>query len=240
MKALRLELYQETACYKKPFAFKVGETYPLPPYSTVKGWLHALLEAEQLIPMHLSVQGNYEAKMLDYQAHYFAKKPQSDEFPLILAGLPGVQEHEFVDMTQMPLYVHLLYNVHLLLHVVAEESVLKQLAERIVHADSHLSLGRWEDLVRVDKVELVDINPIDVPMESAYDAYVPMEMLPLKVRSIPYRLNWVYEIRNGTRRWRTVEVGYVPKGKTFNPGSKVWKDEKGSLVFLYPEIEFKG
>ena len=35
MKILKLKLFQETACYKKPFAFKVAETYPLPPYSTV-------------------------------------------------------------------------------------------------------------------------------------------------------------------------------------------------------------
>lgn len=35
MKILRLKLFQESACYKKPFAFKVAETYPLPPYSTI-------------------------------------------------------------------------------------------------------------------------------------------------------------------------------------------------------------
>lgn len=35
MKVLKLKLFQETACYKKPFAFKVAETYPLPPYSTI-------------------------------------------------------------------------------------------------------------------------------------------------------------------------------------------------------------
>ena len=239
MKALRLELYQETACYKKPFAFKVGETYPLPPYSTVKGWLHALLEAEQLIPMHLSVQGNYEAKMLDYQAHYFAKKQQSDEFPLILAGLPGVQDHDFADMTRMPLYVHLLYNVHLLLHVVAEESILDRLAERIIQADCHLSLGRWEDLVRVDNVELVDVRPVDAPAVTEYDAYIPAEMLDEAIPSIPYRLSWTYDIRGNTRRWHTVDVGYVPKGTSIQPG-EAWIDERGSLAFLFPEIEIEG
>lgn len=65
MKVLRLKLFQETACYKKPLAFKVGETYPLPPYATVKGWAHALLSADQLIPMRVSVQGGYEAKIMD-------------------------------------------------------------------------------------------------------------------------------------------------------------------------------
>ncbi|REJ22523.1 CRISPR-associated protein Cas5, partial [Caldibacillus debilis] len=30
MKALRIKAFQETACYTKPFANKVTETYPLP------------------------------------------------------------------------------------------------------------------------------------------------------------------------------------------------------------------
>ncbi|KPC99014.1 CRISPR-associated protein [Geobacillus sp. BCO2] len=77
MKALRLKLFQETACYKKPFASKVAETYPLPPYSTVKGMIHALLRADRFIPMRLSVQGEYEAKLLDYQRHYFLKNEMS-------------------------------------------------------------------------------------------------------------------------------------------------------------------
>ncbi len=60
MAVLRLKLFQETACYKKPLAFKVSETYPLPPYSTVKGMLHALVDATEFIPMRISVQGTYD------------------------------------------------------------------------------------------------------------------------------------------------------------------------------------
>ena len=46
MNIIKLKLFQETACYKKPFAFKVAETYPLPPYSTVIGMLHKVLQAQ--------------------------------------------------------------------------------------------------------------------------------------------------------------------------------------------------
>ncbi|OUM88540.1 MAG: type I-B CRISPR-associated protein Cas5 [Bacillus thermozeamaize] len=237
MKALRLGLFQETACYKKPFAFKVGETYPLPPYSTVKGWLHALLGAEQLIPMHLSIQGSYEAKMLDYQAHYFVKEQQSNEFPLILDGLPGIQEYQFSDMTQMPLYVHLLYRVKLLIHVVTEEAILHRLIQQVETASTHFSLGRWEDLVRVDEYGLVDLEELSESKENSYDAYVPVDKLSFETQSIPYRLNWTYEIRNGVRHWRTVDVGYVPKGTTFDPGDLL-VDDHGELVFLFPEIDF--
>ena len=55
MRALRLDLFQETACYKKPFALKISETYPLPPYSTVNGMLHKLLDAKEYIPINICI-----------------------------------------------------------------------------------------------------------------------------------------------------------------------------------------
>ena len=48
MKALRLDLFQETACYRKHFAIKISETYPLPPYSTINGLLHRILDAKNI------------------------------------------------------------------------------------------------------------------------------------------------------------------------------------------------
>ena len=69
MKILKLKLFQETACYKKPFAFKVAETYPLPPFSTVIGMFHKILDAKsgEYFPMNISIQGNYESIFSNYQ-----------------------------------------------------------------------------------------------------------------------------------------------------------------------------
>lgn len=74
MKALRLDLFQETACYRKPFAIKISETYPLPPYSTINGLLHRILDAKEYIPMRISIQGDYESLVNEYQTTYFYKK----------------------------------------------------------------------------------------------------------------------------------------------------------------------
>lgn len=73
MKLLRLKFFQETACYQKPFAYKVGETYPLAPFSTVKGMLHAVLDAKEYIPMNLSIQGQSETMLIDYQKSIFIR-----------------------------------------------------------------------------------------------------------------------------------------------------------------------
>lgn len=237
MRALRFRLFQETACYKKPFAFKVGETYPLPPYSTVKGWLHALLGAQTLIPMHISIQGDYEGKILDYQAHYFIKSRNSNELPLVMDGLSNTQ-YDFKDMTQMPLYVHLLYNVQLVIHVVSKVDVLEQLKWKIENLDFYQSLGRWEDLVRIDGCRFVDLSELRTEKIISNNVYIPLEQMEhylFPKTFIPYRLNWIYEIRNDVRKWSTVDVGYVPKGISFEAGEALMDDD-GELVFLFPTL----
>ena len=71
MKALKLGLYQETVCYKKPYAFKVTETYPLPPYSTVIGFLHNVINATEYNPMRMEylqhiIQQDFIIKMMQH------------------------------------------------------------------------------------------------------------------------------------------------------------------------------
>ncbi|MBO8172640.1 MAG: type I-B CRISPR-associated protein Cas5 [Bacillaceae bacterium] len=224
MNALRLRLFQETACYKRPVAFKVGETYPLPPYSTVKGMLHAILEANEFIPMKLSIQGSYESKMIDYQRHYFFKKKNVSEFPLVIDGL-GSTSYSYEHMTTMPIYMHLLYHVKLVIHVQAEEEILAEI-EKQLKEGFPISLGRWEDLVRIDDCKRVNLEPlsdndyVDIPL----DMYVPTESNIDHDPGIPYRLNWKYEIKQGVRQWEKIDSQYLQKGVVLE-GSDVWMDE---------------
>ena len=141
MKALRLDLFQETACYRKPFAIKISETYPLPPYSTINGLLHRILDAKEYIPMRISIQGDYESLVNEYQTTYFYKKNT---------------------VTKMPMNQHLLLNVKLIVHINAEDSVLDKLYDRIKNLDEFLSLGRREDLLRIDDVQFVELNEYEV------------------------------------------------------------------------------
>ena len=151
MRLLRLKNYQETACYQKPFAFKVGETYPLAPFSTIKAMLHAVLEANEYIPMNISIQGKSESMMIDYVKKYMYKKATA-QMPLNLTGLGYDIEPQ--NVTAMPMYVHLLYNVEHIIHIDAESTVLEQLYERLSTPNQTLSLGRWEDL-SADKMKVI-------------------------------------------------------------------------------------
>lgn len=228
MKVLRLKMFQETACYKKPYAQKVSETYPLPPFSTVKGMLHSILEAESFIPMKLCIQGNYETIINNYQTHYFFKKDKTTEFALTLDGL-GIPR-ELLDITTMPIYRHLLYNVQLIIFVQAEENILEQLQQKILHS-THLSLGRWEDIVRVDECKIVDLEGVE-EAELKLDAFVPVRFLGDDT-FIPYRLNWKYRIIDGVRVWDKIEAGYVQKGQAIEANEGLWIDDEETAVFFH-------
>lgn len=55
MKAIKLHCFQNLVNYKKPSSFIIKETYPLPPYSTVIGMIHAACGFKRYHRMKLSI-----------------------------------------------------------------------------------------------------------------------------------------------------------------------------------------
>lgn len=215
MNVLRVKAYQETVCYRKPFTNKVTETYPLPPYSTVKGMIHALLNADTLIPFSLSIQGQYESQIIDYKKNYLIKKRQF-AMPIILDGLRGkIPMFDKETMSSMPLYTHLLYNVHLVIHINAEKAILDAIYEAFMKANTFLSLGRYEDLLRIDEIKYVPIKETD-HCRLQHSIYVPEKYVDKDFRGIgiPYLLNWTYEVKRGIREWKRIPVLYVSQDRT--------------------------
>lgn len=235
MKALRIKAFQETACYTRPFANKVTETYPLPPYSTVKGMLHRVLDAEELIPFSLSIQGDYETLIVDYRKTYFVKK-NTVNMPIIFDGL-AVETPTFTDMTSMPLYTHMLYNIDLVFHITAQNSILEELLLKFHQLDNHASLGRHEDLLRMDEIKMVDLEELDLfaGAELKHSMYIPTSKIDETELStgIPYVLNWTYEVKNGIRDWHKIPVLYFENGKLINDdlmNDTVYIDDEGYVV----------
>lgn len=213
MKYLKVKLFQETACYKKPFAFKVAETYPLPPYSTVIGMFHKILQAKsgEYFPMNISVQGKYESIFSNYQnLRMFKGKDQ---------------------VTSMPRNVHQLLNVELVIHVQAEDEIIDKLYENMTMGKETFTLGRNEDMVRVDEIKIIKEPQISEGMINQYNAYVP-DYMAEEVRGIQYRLNTTYQIVDNLRKWDKVNVKYVEM-HTNNGLEEVLQDEDGDYVFFF-------
>lgn len=213
MKYLKVKLFQETACYKKPFAFKVAETYPLPPYSTVIGMFHKILQAKsrEYFPMNISIQGKYESIFSNYQnLRMFKGKDQ---------------------VTSMPRNVHQLLNVELVIHVQAEDEIIDKLYENITKGKETFTLGRNEDMVRVDEIRIIKEPQASEGMINQYNAYVP-DYMGEEISGIQYRLNTTYQIINNLRKWDKVNVKYIEM-HTNNGLEEVLQDEEGDYVFFF-------
>jgi CRISPR-associated protein Cas5t len=226
---LKVKIFQETACYKKPFSLKVAETYPLPPYSTVKGLFHKLLATKDFFyRFNISIQGTYEAVMTNYQKMLFFKYNG--------------------DITSMPLSVQLLYNVELLIHVYyPDKKILERLAEKLISPDEYLSVGRHEDLalatdIKFVRAEKIDFSEIEEPYFVKCNLYMPEEYLKsvqennFGLNGIKFRLNYSYKKQNGLRVWEEkAEVKYIEKGSVIEDGIFL-VDEEGDLVAFYPVV----
>lgn len=207
-----MKLFQETACYKKPFAFKVAETYPLPPYSTVIGMLHKILKADsgEYYDMNLSIQGEYESIFNNYQNLYKYKGKDS--------------------VTLMPMNVHQLLNVNIILHIKAEDAILEKIYNNVVNGIESFTLGRNEDLVRVDEIKMVEFKEAS----SVYvkkSAYIPNYLTDEFVHGINYRLNSKYVIKKDLRQWEKINVKYID-GNANEQLENVYVDEDGDAIYF--------
>lgn len=217
MKILKLKLYQETACYKKPFATKVAETYPLPPYSTVIGMFHKILQAKpgEYFPMNISIQGNYEGIFSNYQNLRMYKGKEK--------------------VTSMPRNVHQLLNIKLIIHVQAEDETIDKIYQNIINGTETFTLGRNEDIVRIDSIKILEkVKKIEEP-RIVENAYIP-EWIDNEVAGINYRLNTTYTIQDDIRKWNKVNVKYVEKHTNKSlVGTEVLQDEDGDNMYFYSE-----
>ena len=215
MKILKLKLYQETACYKKPFANKVAETYPLPPYSTIIGMFHKILQAKpgEYFPMNISVQGEYEGIFSNYQNLRMYKGKDK--------------------VTEMPRNVHQLLDINLIIHVQAEDEVIDKIYENIINGTETFTLGRNEDIVRIDDIKILkNIEEVE-EVEIKNNAYIP-EWAAKNVNGINYRLNTTYQINDDIRQWNKINVKYVEKHT--NQGIYITlKDDDGDNIYFYSE-----
>lgn len=215
-------------------AFKVGETYPLAPFSTVKGMLHAVLRAQTYIPMRLSIQGKSESLMIDYQKKYMFKMKRG-KIPIVplLIGLDFEVEMNPQIVTTMPMYQHLLFNVEHIIHIEADEAVLNELYMALINNPTPLSLGRWEDVVRIDTIDFVETRQVELQAVN-FDQYRPFEEKEVfheVINKRNFKLPMKYEIVDGRREWDYIETILLPAHKQNKPQNQL-VDSDGFTVSL--------
>lgn len=173
MEALKIKLFQEIAVYRNPITMEVIETYPLPAPSTVLGLIHQLLGAkETILGIDVSIQGEYEAVLRDYQL--YKKGERELRYPIVVNALNGV---------------------NLVLHIKTEDSVLAKIEDAFQSPPYYPYLGRAEDLLKVKDVKGVSCEEIEIDEEEIkIPCYIRKEFAEVSgIPGVLFRLPTYYQ-----------------------------------------------
>lgn len=244
-KAVRIKLYQNLVNYKKPTSFQLKESYPLPPPATVIGMVHFACEFTEYKEMDVSIQGKYKSKVYDLYTRYeFAGASfEKDRHQLKLKSEDGKN----YGVTKGVSTAELLVDVELILHICpSDEKLISEIYDAFKNPKEYVSLGRREDIVRIDEVKIVELQEVELEdgetLDKDINFYIPYSFAKDKdkidTKATIYNLNKVYKretIKKGVeiRNWERVKVSYCVGGKNYiEEGTEIYKDNDNKKVFL--------
>ncbi len=189
MEILRLKIFQPHAHYRIPFTFSRRHTYPIPPYSTVVGFICNLLgiknqEEEKFKNLKeglsLAIYGKFESLTREYLwLRNLEKNSHKDRF--------GSEDKRTIDHIpehpggQMPTRIDVLENVKLIIYIYhPDEKFLEELKETFKNPQKRvypLHLGRAEDLILFEEKPEETMKIIEVaedkkePFYGQFDYY---------------------------------------------------------------------
>lgn len=223
MRAVRITAYQNMASYRQPSSFVMKESYPLPPYSSVIGMVHAACDFKEYVPMRVSVQGSAASSVSELYTKYEFGRYTKYEEGRHNVKLQGGEVP--LGMTRGMGHVEVLVDVRLVLHILPEEERLtEQIYRGLQCPKQYLALGRWEDLLRIGSVcmtELTECTP-EQSISLPCDAYIPAENFHAQeVTATVYRLHKRYTVEPGSRfrTWtETVTAKFAKKSTVIAAG----------------------
>ncbi|MBB6713830.1 type I-B CRISPR-associated protein Cas5b [Clostridium gasigenes] len=241
-RAVRIEIYQNLVNYKKPTSFQLKETYPLPPPSTVIGMVHFACDYKTYMPMNVGIQGNYNSKVNDLYTRYeFAGasyeegrhnvKIDSKENDKAYGMMRGISTSELLVDCELVLYIQ-----------PEDDTIVEEIFNAFNTPREYISLGRREDLVQINKVQIVEIEEIELDDDITLDmdTYIPVNLSSnMKSNATLYTLNKDYTLKTikkgvDIRSWNKVKVIHAAKGITvIDEGIDIVKDlVNNSVIFL--------
>lgn len=176
MKAIKVKLWQDLVNYKKPMSFQLKESYPLPPFSTIIGMVHAMCGYTEYHEMDISVKGKYFSKTNDLATRYEFKNGMTYDKARHQLKVDNFGVSRGVST------VELLVDVELEIHIIPkDQSLLDEILAAFEHPKEYPSLGRREDLATIICTKMVALEEKefeeDFELRKDYAAYIPIELI---------------------------------------------------------------
>lgn len=216
-RAIRLQCFQNLANYRKPSSFIIKETFPLPPYSTVLGMIHVACGFTSFHPMKLSIQGTNQGTISELYTRYsFSPGGKFEEGRHQIC----INDDQRYGIFKGIANVELVCENHMVIHIIPEKEDFDLIYESLKNPPRYLSLGRYEDILDVERVDIVNLY-LDESVTAKRDIYVPVdsEISGGEYGTTIYNLTKEFEVtKQGMRRWKKengrVRAYYFPRGQS--------------------------
>ncbi|MEJ5173148.1 MAG: type I-B CRISPR-associated protein Cas5b [Hydrogenothermaceae bacterium] len=225
---LRIKGYQEFACYRKPITYNFWESYPLPTPSNLRGWFHKVVGATEYIPMSVGITGRFQSIVYDLQKLIKFDRVRGDEDKKSSTYLEGFNSI----LNTSPTYVANLYGVELVIYIKSDTDYLKKFVDNVLKYE-YPSLGRREDLIRIDELKYIEPSKLEDYHSIDYGIYLNKQTADkLSINGINYRMNFKYECLNNIRYFEKRDVVYVDTGFIMDADYIYIDEEENRIVDL--------
>ncbi|MCI8575166.1 MAG: type I-B CRISPR-associated protein Cas5 [Bacilli bacterium] len=191
MKLIRIKAKQNMVNYRRPMCYISGETYPLPPYSTIIGMIHNACGYKEYHPMKISVQGIPYSVVSDIQTKVAGgtAKFEKDRHNFF-ATCNGKK----IGYTKGPGNVELITEIDLIIHIQPKNDLeLEEIKNGLLNPIKYLSLGRHEDIINIIEVKIVEAKIAEEPV-TKYPMYFQENENNNKLSGPIYKLKKVFKV----------------------------------------------
>lgn len=183
---LKIKIHQPDAHYRVPFSYQRRFTYPIPPYSTVKGLICNLMGIRDSSDnrlkkikdgLSLAIYGRYESIVKEYiWFRNLGRESHIGRFNAVTNRIiDNIPQHPG---GQMPVIIDVLHNVNLIIYISHPEisflEEIKDVFENPSARTSTIYLGRSEDWLVLEDIEY----PIELKQASIgsikYFTWIPL------------------------------------------------------------------
>lgn len=211
-------------------SYALKESYPLPPYATVIGMIHKACGFTEYHPMKISVQGNPYNMISDIYTRYAFSGNASFEanrWNVCMQDKKG----NLYGMARSIGNVELITEIDLVFHILPEnEEDFETIFRSLQQPEMYLSLGRHEDLLDIQKIEIVDCHKEEMAFAKYY-AYATIGEDTEEIDGTIYKLHKTFHVNEKNRRVfdKPIRVKYISPKKEF---SNIYVDSDQNPVFL--------
>lgn len=203
-KAIRLRAFQQMPNYKKPASIVLKESFPLPPYSTIIGMVHNACKFTEYHPMKVSIQGKHASDIAEIEKQYVFGGIENKRCDIVMPNSPnGVRSGMKT--------IQFLSDVELCIHIVPDdESEIDYICNCLLNPEDYISVGRREDIARIDEVSVVELYEItddnidddDFRIMGEYEMFCPLDYLDKKINSTFFTIPKLFGYENKKRVWK--------------------------------------